>query len=327
MATFYIACQPDIKKPIGGVKQLHRAAECITSLGHQCCLVQDEKEFHPGWFASSVNRISAAEFNFGVGIDPLKSILVLPETYIEAIGRYPKSLPKIIFNQNLGYTFNGIKGLLNPEAVREMYLRRDVAAVWCVSDYDFYALSTWLGGGKKVARIINAIDSEYFDYKEDKERLIAYMPRKNREHGAIVEHLLKSYVIPTDWNIVAVANMSAEEVGRVLSRAAIFLSFGHPEGFGLPIAESLATGAYVIGYTGMGGRELFHQAGSYGMAYEIEYGDWFSFPTAVQAAITAITSKTIPNTQREQLARLIRERYSIATMKMTVKQALIGLSS
>lgn len=202
-----------------------------------------------------------------------------------------------------------------------------MAAIWCVSDYDFYALSTWIGENKKVARIINAIDSEYFDYAENKQKLIAYMPRKNREHSVVVEHLLRSCVVPKDWNIVALANMSAKEVGRALTEAAIFLSFGHPEGFGLPIAEALATGSYVIGYTGMGARELFHQAGSYGMAYEIEYGDWFSFPTAVQAAITAITNMTIPNTQRARLARLVRERYSMETMRMSVKQALFGLSS
>ena len=37
----------------------------------------------------------------------------------------------------------------------------------------------------------------------------------------------------------------------------IFLSFGHPEGFGLPITEAMASGYWVIGYHGGGGRELF----------------------------------------------------------------------
>jgi len=326
MVTFFIACQPDTKKPIGGVKQLHRLAECIVELGYQCYLVQDDPNFHPGWFRSDVKTVAGRDFNLGRDIDPRNTVLILPETYVEVLERYPTQILKIIFNQNMGYTFTGSKGLLRPEAVHQLYCRSDVRAIWCVSDYDFAALSTWLHGAKPVFRIVNAIDSEYFSYEDQKDKLIAYMPRKSREHSVVVKHLVEKQILPADWRITPLNDMSADEVGSYLRRASIFLSFGHPEGFGLPVAEALATGAYVIGYTGMGARELFHQAGSYGMAYEIEYGDWFSFPTAIQAALTALQYNTVSRDDKERLAYLIRSRYSRNTMLETVRQAVAGLA-
>jgi glycosyltransferase involved in cell wall biosynthesis len=37
----------------------------------------------------------------------------------------------------------------------------------------------------------------------------------------------------------------------------IFLSFSEREGFGLPPAEAMASGCFVVGFTGMGGRDYF----------------------------------------------------------------------
>jgi glycosyltransferase involved in cell wall biosynthesis len=42
-----------------------------------------------------------------------------------------------------------------------------------------------------------------------------------------------------------------------LRRAALFVALGREEGFGLPVAEALASGCPVVGFHGMGGRELF----------------------------------------------------------------------
>ena len=55
------------------------------------------------------------------------------------------------------------------------------------------------------------------------------------------------------------------------------LAFGHPEGFGLPLAEAAACGCALIGYTGLGGREIFELGEPYNSVWIIEYGDWNQF--------------------------------------------------
>ena len=50
--------------------------------------------------------------------------------------------------------------------------------------------------------------------------------------------------------------MRHEEVAGALQEALLFLSCGHPEGFGLPLAEAIACGCLVVGYHGLAGRDF-----------------------------------------------------------------------
>ena len=50
--------------------------------------------------------------------------------------------------------------------------------------------------------------------------------------------------------------MQHEEVALALQEALLFLSCGHPEGFGLPLAEAIACGCLVVGYHGLAGRDF-----------------------------------------------------------------------
>ena len=59
------------------------------------------------------------------------------------------------------------------------------------------------------------------------------------------------------WNIVSVKNLPLSRVAEIRNKSLVFLSFGNPEGFGLPVAVAMASACYVIGYSGLGGRELF----------------------------------------------------------------------
>ena len=50
--------------------------------------------------------------------------------------------------------------------------------------------------------------------------------------------------------------MQHEKVASALQEAMLFLSCGHPEGFGLPLAEAIACGCLVVGYHGLAGRDF-----------------------------------------------------------------------
>ena len=83
------------------------------------------------------------------------------------------------------------------------------------------------------------------------------MPRKNPKHSQQILELLTYINLPTesDWNVVPIDGMSQNQVSKILSDSSIFLSFGSPEGFGLPVLEALISGCYVVGYDGHGGSE------------------------------------------------------------------------
>ena len=70
----YWLALPDIPRPIGGVKQMHRLAEALNNHGREATIIQDDAKFHPGWFESNVNTISLAEFS---NLFPLDQIVTL----------------------------------------------------------------------------------------------------------------------------------------------------------------------------------------------------------------------------------------------------------
>ena len=72
---------PDIRKPIGGAKQMHRFAEALMHCGRQATLIQESADFHPGWFESHVQTIALADWRQRRDLDPRTDVVVLPETF------------------------------------------------------------------------------------------------------------------------------------------------------------------------------------------------------------------------------------------------------
>ena len=109
-----------------------------------------------------------------------------------------------------------------------------------------------------MSRLINSIETNLFSPGDVKQRVIAYMPRKNAKDSSVVAAILRSkpWFQDSGWSLKAISGLPQYEVAQILQRSLVFLAFGHPEGFGLPIAEAASCGCYVIGYSGLGGREL-----------------------------------------------------------------------
>jgi len=63
------------------------------------------------------------------------------------------------------------------------------------------------------------------------------------------------------------------EVAEIMSKSLTFLSFGHPEGFGLTVAEVMASSCYVVRNSGLGGRVVFRLGQKWSTCKEIAVGD------------------------------------------------------
>ena len=69
-ANFWILAFPDLPKPIGGIKQLHRVGEILSDLGFDVHLVQDSVDFSPSWFKSEVKTYSRKQFFEDTPLNP-----------------------------------------------------------------------------------------------------------------------------------------------------------------------------------------------------------------------------------------------------------------
>lgn len=277
--NFWFLVYPDIPKPIGGVKQIHRAAEAIKNLGYISTLVQDNSDFHPGWFSSSVKTISRAEFFSYQSLSSESDIIVVAETFVPICLSIFPGIPKIIFNQNGSYTF----GLRHEkpydiEIILNTYKSPEVIHIWCVSDHDRRLLvQGMLIPSSKVTTLANSSDLLVTSSKTLKKRQVAFMPRKNSHDAHVVTSLLQLQPWFSNWHLRPILNLKHTSVISILQESLIFLSFGHPEGFGLPVLEAMASGCFVVGYSGLGGRDLFSYKSQFPLMSEVSVGDWQGF--------------------------------------------------
>ena len=158
---FWIIAYPDLDRPIGGIKQLHRLCEILNTSGFQCFLIQDSADFKPNWFSSNVNTISRSDFFNTIQLRPDFDCIVLPETYIAVIiNIVDESIPRIIYNQNSSYTF-GIdeSKIFKPEKIAQLYKLPSVKQIWCVSHFDRnFLINAFHLSPSKVFCISNSLD-------------------------------------------------------------------------------------------------------------------------------------------------------------------------
>ena len=175
----------------------------------------------------------------------------------------------------------------------------------------------------QVSLIVNGIEDVGAVSIAGKDKRILFMPRKNTLDAYVVEHLLNSNPLLSDWEIQSISNMEHHDVLALMRSSYVFLSFGHPEGFGLPVAEALASGCAVVGYSGLGGIELFELANKYSMASEIQLGDWRGFVRAVEDFVRSLAENPIEVANRlAKLSSVVQSKYSLLAMRKSVDDAL-----
>ena len=324
---YWIALHHDIKRPIGGVKQIHRLAEAISVNGRNATIIQSDANFHPGWFKSKVSTISLSEWKKIQTLDPTKDIIILPETFLPGLPNYRPDLPKIIFNQNGSYSFGFQKGdgfPKNPEKILSLYNSPELLQTLCVSKFYHLLLSVYFGlGEEKVSKITNPIETEVFVPSGNKKRMLSYMPRKNSKDASIVVSLLKNSAWFQEWELCKIDRMSQDEVRKTLQKSLGFLSFGHPEGFGLPLAEAAACGCALIGYSGLGGKEIFTLARENNVGWEVDFGDWGGFVSGASDlnSLLVLNQENL-SSNLYNLSKQVRNTYSKQNMESSVKTAL-----
>jgi len=266
----YFVC-PDHDEPSGGIRGIYATVDHLNAAGIPSAVVHEQPGFRCTWFRSDTRVMCADD----VDAVPGQDLLVIPEVFGPRIAEIGPGIAKAVFNRN---AYNTLKGYpLLPEAARpHAYEHPDVIGAVCVSD-DNVEYLRYAFPRLDVRRVINPVDPALF-HPEPKLPLVTFMPRKNAEDAQQVLHLLHARGALEGIHVVPLHGMTQERVADVQRKALLFLSFGHPEGWGRPPAEAMACATVVVGYHGMGGREYLHAE----HAFPIAPGDVVGFAKAAE---------------------------------------------
>lgn len=335
MKKLYFIC-PNNNHITGGVKQIYRQVEFLNKHGIPSYILQ-EKITKNNWFSSDIpikyspyifkllrylfedRRIT---FRKKLKLSYLKkisekinkdSVLVFPEIYGSRINEILPNIPKVIFNQGCYLTFNGFS--INKNYPQNPYNHKDTIATIVASD-DALSYMNYAFPNTKTYKITLGINHSIFNYSDKKQKQICFMPRKLMEDARQVILILKLRKNLKDWKFIPIENKNEKEVAQIMKESTFFLNFNRCEGFGLPAAEAMACGCYVIGYHGQGGKEYFKPE----FSSIVESGDIIQYVNEIEK-IVKIYDKN-PNLILEkgkQASNFILSNYS---MKMEEKSSI-----
>ena len=263
----------DAVRPMGGVRRQYRLAEVLEGLGHDTVVLHGRSGFRCSWFHSQVAVRSWSE------VTPTQDdVLVVPEEIAYYYSNFDVC-PYVIFNQNPYLFLESTNYDHVAQRAASVLANPRLLGVIVVSEssrqFMSYAFPTI-----PIQRIRYGIDTKLFRPGR-KTITVSYMPRKSNGPLELVLQLLQLRGVLEPGEAVAIDGLSEREVQQLLSETKVFLSGSAEEGFGLPVAEALASCAVVVGYDGEGGREMFRGP----FATQVEGGDILSFAIREEMAI------------------------------------------
>ncbi len=254
---------PPLQTLSGGFAVLVNLGHHLGEAGCDVCFVIKESDVPLASYAHTLpkSKVSIVEWN-DIELGPDYTWIV-PEGWINALVLGLKAKAKcLVYVQNWSFAIPPLPGGTRWDQL-------DVDFLY-VSDPVRMCLQAVTGKDGQVLR--PGIDRNLFYPPEldnlekpaEKAIRIAWMPRKNKAFGNLIQHALNDRMsrlypdIPIEW--VSVQNLMIEDVAKVLRGCNIFLATGFPEGCPLPPLEAMASGCMVVGFAGLGGWDYMRQA-------------------------------------------------------------------
>ena len=267
------------------------------------------KKFKPkkDWYENKI--FNSHNLNF----DKKKDFIVIPEIWAHFatdLKFAEKGINYAIFVQGF-YHMNSTNNFLS---LKKSY--EEAKLIITTSKYSVSYLRTMFPKlRKKIFKINLSVDNNKFKIKK-KSNLITYMPRKLPDHSRLLLFYLKD-LLPKNWKIIPLINITEKKLIDTLSISKIFLSFSNFEGLGIPPIEAALSGNKVIGYVGGGGKEYWKKP----IFIKVENGEIEDFAKKIIKNIKSYKDSWIRNTKKNRLH--LSSRYS----KKSEKESLILLSN
>jgi glycosyltransferase involved in cell wall biosynthesis len=247
MAGRVIYVGGEFQVPLGGIRIVTEHVALLVAAGVDAYRWSPTPGFRYTWFEEDVPTLSGMEIDLTA-----EDMLIVPEISVLPHRDPAPGGRKVIFNQAYFLTFVACPDVdLYPGWTTD-------PAVWTVSQESAEVL------GRAVPRlppqlVPNPIDTEMFAPAGRRVPSIAWMARKRAGESVLLNRILRNDPRSEGVELREIRGLSHAEVAEVLSTTSVFIAMGSPEGesFGLPIAEALASGCLVTGYSSGGGGELF----------------------------------------------------------------------
>ncbi len=237
---------PDLPQPSGGIKVIYRYVEHLCALGYDARVWHGTPGFAYESWGSTAPVDTGAELDFAAG-----DVLVMPETGGSKWSFLSQGQPVVMLCQGMDFVFANSDFLVDEPGAYPGWPQASAAIT--VSDAIHAFLERACHPGFPIHNVPVQIE-DWFQPAE-KEKRIALMPRRRREDLLGAVQLVRRSGRLGDWEIVLIDGMTQQQVAEELGRAAIFLFGAEREGVGLPGAEAMASGCYVVGFTGDGAKE------------------------------------------------------------------------
>lgn len=237
---------PDLPSPSGGIKVIYNYVEHLRELGYDARVWHGTPGFsYPNWPASAPVDAGMRQ-PFAPG-----DILVMPETGGSKWSFLSAGQPVVVLCQGMDFVFSDADFLTDVPGAYPGW--PNAKATLAVSE----AIATFLDHACEPSFPIHRVPVEIEErfHPRPKERIITLMPRRRREDLLGAVQLVRRSGRLREWRIVLIDGMTQAQVAEEMGRSAIFLFGAEREGIGLPGAEAMASGCYVIGFTGDGAKE------------------------------------------------------------------------
>ena len=145
------------------------------------------------------------------------------------------------------------------------------------------------------------------------------MPRKLVDHSNLLIFYIQD-MLPKNWKIIPLQNISEKKLFETLSKSKIFLSFSHLEGTGIPPIEAALSGNKIIGYTGGGGNSYWKKP----IFTKVNNGEINDYGKKILNFIKNHNSNWIKNTkkQRTKLSLIYSKDAEKSSLKNFTKNVL-----
>lgn len=276
----------DHQKPTGGQKQMYRHVDILNANGFNAYIMHKNKNFRLKWFENNT-KIIDSEKAFSM-FDDKKNFIVFPENLNPQFIKFQGS--KIIFNQNMFYTYNSLK----QNALTYFSEFSDIKYILTVSDHNAEYLN-YIWPDKKVRRVYNGIKHNIFKYKDlkAKKNIISFLPKKSIFDLRFLYNGLQirsnqnlNFIKQYEWK--PIHNIKESEVAGILSESRIFLFPNTYEGLSLLPLEAMLSGTLVIAFKGGSNLEYLNDSNS----FLIEPYNHLHFIKTIEEIISSFQDKT-----------------------------------